>query len=57
MNKRKREPYPAKLGSIAQSYIDDLARYGKAEMRRRAKAASKRMIDRIVERHRKLTDK
>ena len=57
MRKHKREPYPVQLGAVAQAYFDDLAKYGKAEMRRRAKAASKRMIDRIVERHRKLTDK
>ena len=51
MSKRKREPYPVQLGAIAQSYIDDLAKYGKAEMRRRSKEASTKMIERILANH------
>ena len=57
MRKHKREPYPVQLGAVAQAYFDDLARCGKAEMRRKAKAASKRMIDRIMELHKELTGK
>ena len=51
MRKHKREPYPVQLGSIAQSYIDDLAKYGKAEMRRRLRAASNAMIERTLANH------
>ena len=36
------------LGSIAQSYIQDLTKYGKAGMRKRLREASTRMIDRTL---------
>ena len=51
MSNNKRKPHPVQLGSIAQSYIDDLAKHGKAEMRRRLRAASNAMIEYTLANH------
>jgi len=51
VSNNKRKPHPVQLGSIAQSYIDDLAKHGKAEMRRRLRAASNAMIEYTLANH------
>ena len=43
---RKRNTQGLDLGPVGQGYINDLAKYGKAGMRKRLREASNRMIER-----------
>jgi hypothetical protein len=45
------KPRPLQLGSVAQAYLDDLAKHGKATMRRRMRETSTKMIERIIANH------